>query len=79
MRHPVQARESGAWMPRKVMGKTRIDTQIRRRKTNVGPTELTSEWDIQEGVSGTQLKMTPDAMAPKQTRRPDPSKPSSSD
>ena len=59
------------------MGKTRIDTQIRRRKKTAGQAELTSEWDIQEGISRTQLKMTPDAMAPKQTRRPDPSKPSS--
>jgi hypothetical protein len=60
------------------MDKNRIDTQIRRRKKSAGPAELTSEWDIQEGVSRTQLKMTPDAMAPKHTRRPAPSKPSSS-
>lgn len=60
------------------MGKARIDTQIPRRKKNTGPAELTSEWDIREGISRTQLKMTPDAMVTKQPRQPDPSKRSSS-
>lgn len=60
------------------MAKTRIDTQIPRRKKAAGPIELRSEWDIQEGISGTQLKMTPDAMATKKPEPQDAGKPSSS-
>jgi hypothetical protein len=55
--------------------KTRIETQIRRRRKTGGSLELEAEWDAQQGDRPTGLKMNRDAMAP---RQPQTAKPSSS-
>lgn len=48
--------------------KPRIETQIRRRKKAGPPVEMRSEWEAQQGIRATGLKMSADAMAP---RKPD--------
>lgn len=60
-----------------VMAKPRIETQIRRRKKTAGLIELQSEWEAQQGIRTTGLKMTSDAMMPKKPAAPDSGKPSS--
>jgi hypothetical protein len=52
--------------------KTRIDTQIPRRKKTRGPVELTSEWEARQGVRTAGLKMTSDAMGPKKPEAEEP-------
>ena len=44
--------------------KPRIETQIPRRKKAGPPVEMRSEWEAQQGVRTTGLKMSADAMAP---------------
>ncbi len=43
----------------------RIETQIPRRKKSAQRMELESEWEMDHGDRGTNLKMTPDRMRPK--------------
>ena len=43
----------------------RIQTQIPRRKKPTQRMELESEWEMDHGARGTNLKMTPDRMQPK--------------
>jgi len=45
--------------------KPRIDTQIPRRKKTKPPVEMRSEWEAQQGIRATGLKMSADAMAPR--------------
>jgi hypothetical protein len=59
------------------MTKPRIETQIPRRKKTAGPIELQSEWEAQQGIRTTGLKMTSDMMMPKKPETPDSGKPSS--
>ena len=57
--------------------KSRIETQIPRRKKTGGPVELKSEWEAEQGIRTAGLKMTSDAMAPRKPESTDSRKPSS--
>jgi hypothetical protein len=57
--------------------KSRIETQIPRRKKTGGRVELTSEWEAQQGIREAGLKMTSDAMAPRKPEATKSRKPSS--
>lgn len=54
--------------------KTRIDTQVPRRKKTRGPVELTSEWEARKGIRAAGLKMTSDAMTTKKPEAQESSK-----
>lgn len=54
--------------------KTRIETQIPRRKKTRGPVELTSEWEARQGIRTAGLKMTSDAMASRKHEAEEPPK-----
>jgi hypothetical protein len=45
--------------------KPRIETQIPRRKKARPAVEMSSEWEAQQGIRTTSLKMNADAMAPR--------------